>query len=128
MQTSLIVALTKKQNNAQYITSIFCLFLRAFKFFIDFFFVYPYTVTRALNNYCQTQKTVKTWKISGVLIVYMPITTKFRIRKQTSKPQTNYRCCLQFSYIAPYWLISRNTTFHKCFWCSRFCQFHSNAK
>ena len=42
------------------------------------------------------------------------------------KPQTNYRCCLRFSYLAPYWLISRNTiSFHKYFWCSRFCEFHS---
>ena len=60
--------------------------------------------------------------------MYWPITIKFRIRKQTSKPQTNYRCCLQFSYLAPYWLISRNTiTFHKYFWCSRLCEFHSNT-
>ena len=57
----------------------------------------------------------------------MYTTTKFRICKQTSKPQTNYRCCLRFSYLAPYWLISRNTiTFHRYFWCSRFCEFHSN--
>ena len=77
--------------------------------------------------YCQIQKTVNTWKISGMLIVYWPITIKFRIRKLTSKPQTNYRCSLRFSYLAPYWLISRNTiTFHKYFWCSRFCEFHSN--
>ena len=46
--------------------------------------------------------------------MYWPITIKFRIGKQTSKPQTNYRCCLSFSYLGPYWLISRNTiTFHK---------------
>ena len=46
---------------------------------------------------------------------------------KSSKPQTNYRCCLRFSYLAPYWLISRNTiTFHKYFWCSWFCEFHSN--
>ena len=44
-----------------------------------------------------------------MLIVYWAITIKFRIRKQTSKPQINYRCCLQFSYLGPYWLISRNT-------------------
>ena len=56
--------------------------------------------------YCQTQKTLKTWEISGILIVYWPITIKFRIRKQTSQPQTNYRCCLRFSYLGPYWLIS----------------------
>ena len=62
-----------------------------------------------------------------MLIVYWPITIKFRIRKQTSKPQTNYCCCLRFSYLAPYWLISHNTiTFHKYFWCSQFCEFHSN--
>ena len=60
-----------------------------------------------------------------MLIVYWPITIKFRIRKQTSKTQIYYRCCLQFSFLASYWLISRNTiTFHKYFWCSRFCEFH----
>ena len=43
------------------------------------------------------------------------------------KPQINYHCCLGFSYLAPYWLISRNTiAFHKYFWCSWFCEFHSN--
>ena len=63
-----------------------------------------------------------------MLIVYWPIKIMFRIRKQTSKPQTKYRCCLQFSQLAPYWLISRNTiTFHKYFWCSRFCEFHSKC-
>ena len=82
-----------------------------------------------LSFYCQTQKTVNTWKISGMLIVYWPITIKFRTREQTSKPQTNYRCCLRFSCLAPYWLISRNTiTFHKYIWCSRFCEFHSEHK
>ena len=79
--------------------------------------------------YRQTQKTEDTWKFSGMLIVYWPITIKFRIGKQTSKPQTNYRCCLRFSYLVPYWLISRNTiTFHKYFWCSRFCEFHSDIR
>ena len=64
-----------------------------------------------------------------MLIVYWPITIKFRTCEQTSKPQTNYRCCLWFSYLAPYWLISRNTiTFHKYFWCSRFCEFHSKPQ
>ena len=44
------------------------------------------------------------------------------------KQALNYRCCLRFSYLAPYWLISRNTiTFHKYFWCSRFCEFHSKS-
>lgn len=36
--------------------------------------------------YCQTQKTVNPWKISGKLIVYWPIAIKFRICKLTSKP------------------------------------------
>ena len=71
------------------------------------------------------------WPLGGafvMLIVYWPMTIKFRIRKQTSKPQTNYRCCLRFSHLSPYWLISRNTiTFHKDFWCSRFCEFHIKA-
>ena len=59
-----------------------------------------------------------------MLIVYWPITIKFRTREQTSKPQTIYCSCLRFSYLAPYWLIFRNT-FHKYFWCSRFCESHS---
>ena len=123
--------------------------------------------------------------------MYWPITAKFKIRKQTSKSQSNvncelpseelnegrssqlytqllqlrkeslktlqactgfdprpvryrcsalpvkltsqlradlYRCCLRVMYLAPYWLIPRNTiTFHKYFWCSQFCEFHSNS-
>ena len=70
-----------------------------------------------LFYYCQTQKTVKTWKISGMLIVWWTIKIimiMFRTRQQTSKPQTNYRCCLRFSFLMPYWLFPRNTiTFHK---------------
>ena len=47
-----------------------------------------------------------------------PITIKFRIRKESSKPQTKYHWCLRLSYLAPYWLISCNTiTCHKYFWC-----------
>ena len=62
-------------------------------------------------------------------IVYWPITAKFRICKQTLKPQINYRCCLRFNYLAAYWIISRNTiTFHKYFWCSQFCEFHSKTQ
>ena len=63
-----------------------------------------------------------------MLIVYWPITIKFGLCKQTSKPQINYRCCLRFSYLVPYWLISRNTiTFHKYFRCSRFCEFQGKV-
>ena len=65
------------------------------------------------TKYRQTLKTVNTWKISGILIVYWRITIKFRTRKQTAKPQTNYCYCLRFSFLAP----------HKYFWCSSFVSF-----
>ena len=78
--------------------------------------------------YCESQKTVNTWKISGMLIVWWPIKIMFRTCEQTSKPQSNYRCCLRFSFLTPYWLFPRNTiTFHKYFWCSRFCESHSKS-
>ena len=77
----------------------------------------------------QATFTVNTWKISGMLIVWWPITIMFRTPEQTSKPQTNYRCCLQFGCLMPYWLFPLNTiTFHKYFWCSRFCEFHSKIR
>ena len=53
-------------------------------------------------------KTVNTWKISGMLIVYWPITIKFRIRMQSSKPQPNYRCCLLFSYLLLAYFLQHN--------------------
>ena len=53
---------------------------------------------------------------------------KFKTCEQTTKPQTNYSCCLWFRLLMPYWLSLRNTkTFHEYFWCSRFCEFHSNS-
>ena len=61
-----------------------------------FLLLYSFTI----YYYCQTQKTVNTWKIPGMLIVYRPITIKFRIRKQTSKPQFNYSCCSWFSKLS----------------------------
>ena len=67
---------------------------------------------------------MNTEKISGMLIVHWSITIKFRTRKQTSNHKliTVVVC----SFVLPYWRISRNTiTFHKYFWCSRFCEFHS---
>ena len=49
-----------------------------------------------------------------------------RTCEQTSKPQTNYRCCLRLSYLMPYWVFPCNAlTFHKYFWCSRFYEFLS---
>ena len=44
---------------------------------------------------------MNTWKILGMLVVYWPVTIKFRICEQSSKPQTNYRCCLWFRYLTP---------------------------
>ena len=56
-------------------------------------------------------------------------TTSTHYPRPTTFSYTHYRCCLRFSYLAPHWLISRNTiTFHKYFWCSRFCEFHSKVK
>ena len=38
--------------------------------------------------------------------------------------------CLRFGFLTPYWLSLHNTvtllTFHEYFWCSWFCEFHSN--
>ena len=74
------------------------------------------------------RKPVNTWNISGMLIVWWPITIMFRTRQQTSKPQTNYRCCLRFSFLMPYWLFPHNrVTFYKYFWCSRFCKFQGKT-
>ena len=63
-----------------------------------------------------------------MLIVYWPVTKKFRI--YASRPQDlkliTVAICGFISYLAPYWLLSRNTTtFHKYFWCSWFCEFRS---
>ena len=56
---------------------------------------------------------MNTWKISGMLIVWWPITIMSRTCQETSKPQTNYYCCLWFRFPMPYWLFPRNTiTFH----------------
>ena len=85
-------------------TSLIEKFIKCYLLFIQNIYIKTRTFQEA-TFYCQTQKTLNTWKFSGMLIVYWPIIIKFRIRKQTSKPQTNYRCCSQFSYLMPYWLI-----------------------
>ena len=92
--------------------------------------LYPLPTTHEiLLHSFQASLTVNTWKISGMLIVWWPITINFKTREQTSKPQTNYRCCLRFGFLMPYWLFRRNTiTFHKYFWCSRFSEFHSKLR
>ena len=43
-----------------------------------------------------------------MLIVYWPITKQAQDTKANLK-STNYRCCLRFSYLPPFWLISRKT-------------------
>ena len=43
-----------------------------------------------------------------MLIVYWPITIKFKIRMQSSKPQPNYRCCLLFSYLLLAYFLQHN--------------------
>ena len=74
---------------------------------------------------CQTH-TYREKNFRNVDCVLANITLKLRTRKQTTKPQTNYRSCLWFSFLAPQWQIPHNTiTLHKHFWCSLFCEFHS---
>ena len=72
---------------------------------------------------------MNTWKISGMLIVWWAITIMSRTCEETSKPQTNYYCCLWFRFRMPCWLFPRNTiTVREYFWCSWFCEFHSNTR
>ena len=63
------------------------------------FFLSSLVYILSADFYWQTRETVNTWKISGMLIVYWPIKIKFRIREQTSTPQTNYRCCLRLQLV-----------------------------
>ena len=72
---------------------------------------------------------VNTWKISGMLIVWWAITCSGHVSKPQNHKLLNYFCCLRFSFLLPYWLFPCNTiTFHKYFWCSRFCEFHSKTQ
>ena len=38
------------------------------------------------------------------------VITKHRTYEQTTKPQINYRCCLQFSYLMFDWLLPHKNT------------------
>ena len=65
-----------------------------------------------------------------MLIVYWLI-TKFRIRKQ---PQNHKLILLPLLFavklscaLLAYFLQHNNIIFHKYFWCSRFCEIHSNG-
>ena len=54
-----------------------------------------------------TVKLRKPWtheKFQECLLFGDLFTIMFRTREQTSKPQTNYRCCLRFGFLVPYWL------------------------
>ena len=55
--------------------------------FLDKFSAFFFTFTCSAF-YCQMQKTMNTWEISGMLIVKWPFTIKIRTCKQVSKPQT----------------------------------------
>ena len=71
----------------------------------------------------------KPWNISEMFIVLWPITAKMRTRKLATKPQTNQRSCLQFSFFTSDWLFFCNTiTFQKYFWFARFSQFDCNSE
>ena len=77
--------------------------------------------------YSATGKTMNTWNISRMFIVLWPITAKIRTCELATKPQTNWRSCLWFSFLMTDWLFScRTIVFHKNFWCSRFSRFDCN--
>ena len=58
-----------------------------------------------LSNYENREHLKNFWNVDCLLA---NITVKFRTHKQTTKPQTNYHCCLWLSFLAPNWLIPRN--------------------
>ena len=61
-----------------------------------------------------------------MFIVLRPITLEIWTCEQTTKQQTNYCCCLQFSYLTSDWLLSLDTiTFQKYFQCPWFSKFDS---
>ena len=75
-------------------------------------------------------KLIKPWTstVVGMFIVLRPIAVKNSTCKQATKPQTNYCCCLLFSFPIPDWLFPCNTiTFQQYFWCSWFWEFHSKS-
>lgn len=49
-------------------------------------------------------KTMKTWNISGIFIVLWPMTGKIKTCELATKPQTNWRSCLWFSFLMLDWL------------------------
>ena len=64
-----------------------------------------------------------------MFIVLWPTTAKMRTCKLATKPQTNQRSCLQFSFFMSDWLFSCNTiTFQKYFWFSWFSLFDCNSE
>ena len=73
----------------------------------------------------ENQEALKSfWKCS--LCYVQSCTLKTRTHEQTTKPQTNYHCCLQFSYLSSSWLLLLDTiTFQKHLLCSRFSELDS---
>ena len=70
---------------------------------------------------------MNTWNTSRMFIVLRLITAKIRTHELATKPQTNKRSCLRFSFLMPDWLFSSKTiAFQKYFWCSRFSRFDCN--
>ena len=71
-------------------------------------------MSRLLDRLKVTVRPGKPWNISGMFNVLWPTTAKMRTCKLATKPQTNQRSCLQFSFFMSDWLFSCNTiTFQK---------------
>ena len=51
--------------------------------------------------------------------------SQIKMCEQTTKPQTNYRCCWQFSYLMSDWLLLDTITFQHYYLCSQFSEFDS---
>ena len=51
-----------------------------------------------------------------------------KVQDMQANLKTTNQLPLLFRYQVPHWLICHNTiTFHEYFWCSQFCEFHSNS-
>ena len=62
-----------------------------------------------------------------MFIVLRPTTAEIRTRELATKPQTNERSCLWFSFLMPDWLFFCKTiAFQKYFSCSQFSRFDCN--
>ena len=64
------------------------------------------------NGYREKQKTVNTWKISGMLILWSAITCSGHVSKPQNHKLLNYRCCLRFNWLFFWVLVTQYITFH----------------